>query len=124
MADRPGWRDELAATFTEPATIMLKALDHDASTLHTGPNQEVVLDSWARGPVLLIGDAPRPGDAPPGRADVPLELRAPVRPALTGLPSAMIDTRSPTWGIRAAEQPHLADLVSTMEPGTGRRVGS
>ncbi|MGW5561548.1 FAD-dependent monooxygenase [Micromonospora sp. NPDC003944] len=57
VADRPGWRDELAATFTEPASTMVKALDHDDSTLHAGPNQEVVLDSWSRGPVLLIGDA-------------------------------------------------------------------
>ncbi|MEU8213271.1 FAD-dependent monooxygenase [Micromonospora sp. NPDC049044] len=57
VADRPGWREELAATFTEPATIMLKALDHDASTLHAGPNQEVVLDSWSRRRTLLIGDA-------------------------------------------------------------------
>ncbi|MET8349323.1 MULTISPECIES: FAD-dependent monooxygenase [unclassified Micromonospora] len=57
VADRPGWRDELGATFTEPAATMLKALDYDASTLHAGPNQEVVLDSWSRGPVLLIGDA-------------------------------------------------------------------
>ncbi|MCG5472651.1 FAD-dependent monooxygenase [Micromonospora sp. LAH09] len=57
VADRPGWRDEVAATFTEPAATMLKALDHDDSTLHSGPNQEVVLDSWARGRVLLIGDA-------------------------------------------------------------------
>ncbi|MBQ0900870.1 FAD-dependent monooxygenase [Micromonospora sp. U21] len=56
-ADRPGWRDELAATFTEPVAMMLKALDADDHTLHAGPNQEVVLDSWARGPVLLIGDA-------------------------------------------------------------------
>ncbi|MDG4808520.1 FAD-dependent monooxygenase [Micromonospora sp. WMMD1120] len=55
--DRPGWRDDVAATFTEPAAIMLKALDHDDSTVHAGPNQEVVLDSWTRGPVLLIGDA-------------------------------------------------------------------
>ncbi|MBM0234723.1 FAD-dependent monooxygenase [Micromonospora sp. STR1_7] len=57
VADRPAWRDELAATFTEPAATMLKALDHDDSTLHAGPNQQVVLDSWSRGPVLLIGDA-------------------------------------------------------------------
>ena len=57
VADRPGWRDELAATFTEPVATMLKALDYDDSTLHAGPNQEVVLDSWSRGPVLLIGDA-------------------------------------------------------------------
>ncbi|MFG2046368.1 FAD-dependent monooxygenase [Micromonospora sp. NPDC048935] len=57
VADRPGWRDELAATYTEPAATMLTALDHDDSTLHAGPNQEVVLDSWARGRVLLIGDA-------------------------------------------------------------------
>ncbi|WP_422738926.1 FAD-dependent monooxygenase [Micromonospora sp. WMMD729] len=57
VADRPGWRDDVAASFTEPAALMLKALDHDDSTLHAGPNQEVVLDSWARGPVLLIGDA-------------------------------------------------------------------
>ncbi|SCE74366.1 2-polyprenyl-6-methoxyphenol hydroxylase [Micromonospora coriariae] len=57
VADRPGWRDELGATFTEPAAMMLKALDYVTSTLHAGPNQEVVLDSWSRGPVLLIGDA-------------------------------------------------------------------
>ncbi|WCN82944.1 FAD-dependent monooxygenase [Micromonospora sp. LH3U1] len=30
---------------------------YDDDTLHAGPNQEVVLDSWSRGPVLLIGDA-------------------------------------------------------------------
>lgn len=57
VADRPGWRDDVGASFTEPAATMLKALDHDDSTLHAGPNQEVVLDSWSRGPVLLIGDA-------------------------------------------------------------------
>ncbi|MEV4499291.1 FAD-dependent monooxygenase [Micromonospora arborensis] len=57
VVDRPGWRDELAATYTDPVGAMLKALDHDDSTLHAGPNQEVVLDSWSRGPVLLIGDA-------------------------------------------------------------------
>ncbi|MEV4122118.1 FAD-dependent monooxygenase [Micromonospora sp. NPDC049645] len=57
VADRPGWRDDVAATFTEPVATMLKALDYDDSTLHAGPNQEVVLDSWSRGRVLLIGDA-------------------------------------------------------------------
>ncbi|MGK5739065.1 FAD-dependent monooxygenase [Micromonospora sp. URMC 103] len=57
VADRPGWRDDLRATYAEPVTTMLEALDADDSTLHAGPNQEVVLDSWARGPVLLIGDA-------------------------------------------------------------------
>ncbi|MCO1595955.1 FAD-dependent monooxygenase [Micromonospora sp. RHAY321] len=57
VADRPGWRDELAAAFTEPAAMMVKALDADDSTLHAGPNQEVVLDFWSRGPVVLIGDA-------------------------------------------------------------------
>ncbi|MEH1164575.1 FAD-dependent monooxygenase [Micromonospora sp. CPCC 205539] len=57
VPDRPGWRDELGATYPEPAAAMLKALDSDASTLHAGPNQEVVLDTWSRGPVLLVGDA-------------------------------------------------------------------
>ncbi|MEU5561705.1 FAD-dependent monooxygenase [Micromonospora musae] len=57
VADRPGWRDELRATFAGPAAAMLDALDADASTLHAGPNQEVVLGAWSRGPVLLIGDA-------------------------------------------------------------------
>lgn len=37
--------------------IDVAALDYDDSTLHAGPNQEVVLDSWSRGPLLLIGDA-------------------------------------------------------------------
>ncbi|MEV4810359.1 FAD-dependent monooxygenase [Micromonospora avicenniae] len=57
VADRPGWRDELRATFAGPVATMLDALDADATTLHAGPNQEVVLDSWTRGPVLLVGDA-------------------------------------------------------------------
>ncbi|MFF0255561.1 FAD-dependent monooxygenase [Micromonospora zamorensis] len=51
------YNDGPAATFTEPAATRLKALDHDDSTLHSGTNQEVVLDSWSRGRVLLIGDA-------------------------------------------------------------------
>ncbi|MER7893284.1 FAD-dependent monooxygenase [Micromonospora sp. NPDC094482] len=57
VADRPGWRDELRASFTEPVATLLDALDSDSSTLHAGPNQEVVLDSWSRGSVLLVGDA-------------------------------------------------------------------
>ncbi|MFC0508664.1 FAD-dependent monooxygenase [Micromonospora costi] len=57
VADRPGWRGDLRATFPAPVAAMVDALDADGSTLHAGPNQEVVLDSWSRGPVLLVGDA-------------------------------------------------------------------
>ncbi|MFI6758438.1 FAD-dependent monooxygenase [Micromonospora sp. NPDC050417] len=56
--DRPGWRDEIRVGFGEPAATLLGALDDaGADAVYAGPNREVVLDSWTRGAVLLIGDA-------------------------------------------------------------------
>ncbi|MFK3982809.1 FAD-dependent monooxygenase [Micromonospora sp. NPDC050397] len=58
VGDRPGWQDEVRSMFGEPATTLLGALDGaDPATVYAGPNREVVLDSWSRGGVLLIGDA-------------------------------------------------------------------
>ena len=47
---------KLLADFGGPVPAILHALDPD-TTVHEGPIQEVVLNGWSRGPVVLIGDA-------------------------------------------------------------------
>jgi FAD-dependent urate hydroxylase len=46
----------LFAEFAEPAATILEALD-DATAVHTSVIEEVTIDSWVRGRVLLVGDA-------------------------------------------------------------------
>jgi FAD-dependent urate hydroxylase len=51
---------ELLAGYAEPVPTLLDALDEASSgngTGHAGAVEEVVLDSWSHGAVLLIGDA-------------------------------------------------------------------
>jgi 2-polyprenyl-6-methoxyphenol hydroxylase-like FAD-dependent oxidoreductase len=49
---------ELLAHYAPPVPALLDALEEaTADTVHAGPIEEVVLDSWSRGAVLLIGDA-------------------------------------------------------------------
>jgi 2-polyprenyl-6-methoxyphenol hydroxylase-like FAD-dependent oxidoreductase len=51
---------ELLAGYAEPVPTLLDALDEAGSgsgTGHAGAVEEVVLDSWSHGAVLLIGDA-------------------------------------------------------------------
>jgi FAD-dependent urate hydroxylase len=51
---------ELLAGYTEPVPTLLDALDEAScgnGTEHAGAVEEVVLDSWSHGAVLLIGDA-------------------------------------------------------------------
>ena len=47
---------KLLADFTGPVPAILHALD-PGMKVHEGPIQEVVLNGWSRGPVVLIGDA-------------------------------------------------------------------
>lgn len=50
---------ELLAGYAEPVPTLLDTLDGLGADhpVHAGPIEEVVLDSWSRGTVLLIGDA-------------------------------------------------------------------
>ena len=51
---------DLLAGYAEPVPTLLDGLDearNGTGTGHAGPIEEVVLDSWSHGPVLLIGDA-------------------------------------------------------------------
>jgi 2-polyprenyl-6-methoxyphenol hydroxylase-like FAD-dependent oxidoreductase len=49
---------ELLAGYAEPVPTLLDALDETGNdTGHAGAVEEVVLDSWSHGAVLLIGDA-------------------------------------------------------------------
>jgi FAD-dependent urate hydroxylase len=49
---------ELLAGYAEPVPTVLDGLDEAGNgTRHAGVVEEVVLDSWSQGPVLLIGDA-------------------------------------------------------------------
>jgi len=49
---------ELLAGYAEPVPTLLDALDEASNgTGHAGAVEEVVLDSWSHGAVLLIGDA-------------------------------------------------------------------
>jgi len=56
--DSPRLRDLLAG-YAEPIPTLLDALDTigGESAVHAGPVEEVALDSWSHGAVLLIGDA-------------------------------------------------------------------
>jgi 2-polyprenyl-6-methoxyphenol hydroxylase-like FAD-dependent oxidoreductase len=59
LASPPPLR-ELLAGYAEPVPTLLDALDEASDgdgTGHAGPVEEVVLDSWSHGAVLLIGDA-------------------------------------------------------------------
>ena len=47
---------DLLAGYADPVPALLGALD-DQTAVHSGQIEEVVLDSWARDSVLLIGDA-------------------------------------------------------------------
>lgn len=49
----------LLSAYAEPVPTLLAALDQAGDTvrIHAGPIDEVVLDRWSRGRVLLIGDA-------------------------------------------------------------------
>jgi FAD-dependent urate hydroxylase len=47
---------ELLAGFADPVPAILDTLGPD-SAVHLGPIEEVTLDQWSSGPVLLIGDA-------------------------------------------------------------------
>ena len=50
---------ELLAGYAEPVPTLLDALEEAGNgTGHAGAVEEVVLDSWSHGAVLLIGDAP------------------------------------------------------------------
>jgi len=42
--------------FAEPGASALAALADDAA-LHFGPSEELAIDAWQRGPILLVGDA-------------------------------------------------------------------
>jgi FAD-dependent urate hydroxylase len=59
---RPGGDDvsgrlaELLAGFADPVPAILSTLGPD-SAVHVAPIEEVTLDQWSAGPVLLIGDA-------------------------------------------------------------------
>jgi 2-polyprenyl-6-methoxyphenol hydroxylase-like FAD-dependent oxidoreductase len=50
---------EMLAGYTEPVPTLLDALDEAGGdgTTYGGAIEEVVLDSWSHGPVLLVGDA-------------------------------------------------------------------
>ena len=54
--DDPRSLRDLLAGYAEPVPTLLDALDADAA-LQAGEIEEVMLDSWARDTVLLIGDA-------------------------------------------------------------------
>ena len=58
LDDPPSLR-ELLSGYAEPVPTLLDALDEAGGeySVHAGPVEEVVLDSWSRGGVLLIGDA-------------------------------------------------------------------
>ncbi|HEX6674318.1 MAG TPA: FAD-dependent monooxygenase [Actinomycetes bacterium] len=56
VADEAARLRELFASFAEPAATILRALDH-ATPVHAGVIEEVSIPSWARGRVLLVGDA-------------------------------------------------------------------
>lgn len=58
-ADDPLPLRDLLAGYAEPVPTLLDALDTigGESVAHAGPVEEVVLDSWSHGAVLLIGDA-------------------------------------------------------------------
>jgi 2-polyprenyl-6-methoxyphenol hydroxylase-like FAD-dependent oxidoreductase len=56
VADEAARLRALFASFAEPAAAILRALDH-ASAVHTSVIEEVSIPSWARGRVLLVGDA-------------------------------------------------------------------
>lgn len=58
--DNPPPMRQLLASYAQPVPDLLDALDcaGDSSlTVHTGTVEEVVLASWSRGAVLLVGDA-------------------------------------------------------------------
>lgn len=58
MEDQRSLR-ELLAGYAEPVPSLLDALDTigGESAVQAGPVEEVLLDSWSRGAVVLIGDA-------------------------------------------------------------------
>ncbi|MDG4795725.1 FAD-dependent monooxygenase [Micromonospora sp. WMMD1082] len=51
---RSDWREVALAMFAEPVPTLLGQTDGRG---HAGPNEEVVLPTWIRGTVLLVGDA-------------------------------------------------------------------
>jgi 2-polyprenyl-6-methoxyphenol hydroxylase-like FAD-dependent oxidoreductase len=55
--DDPRSLRDLLAVYTDPVPTLLDALDAEAAAVQAGEIEEVVLDSWSRGTVLLIGDA-------------------------------------------------------------------
>lgn len=58
LEDSPPPLRELLSRYAEPVPTLLDALDAaDECLVHAGPVEEVVLGSWSRGRVLLIGDA-------------------------------------------------------------------
>lgn len=59
LDDPPPPLRELLSAYAEPVPTLLDALDTIGgdSAVHAGPVEEVVLDSWSRAGVLLIGDA-------------------------------------------------------------------
>jgi 2-polyprenyl-6-methoxyphenol hydroxylase-like FAD-dependent oxidoreductase len=58
VASPPPPLRELLAGYAEPVPTLLDALDEAGnSTTYAGAVEEVVLDSWSHGAVLLIGDA-------------------------------------------------------------------
>jgi FAD-dependent urate hydroxylase len=54
--DVTGRLAELLTGFAAPVPAILDTLGH-AGAVHVSPIEEVTLDRWSRGPVLLIGDA-------------------------------------------------------------------
>ena len=57
--DHPLPLRNLLAEYAEPVPTLLDALESAGGekAVHAGPIEEVVLDAWSRGAVLLIGDA-------------------------------------------------------------------